>query len=59
MSNITKSKQRRNNGERVRTKYSKPQLKLFGPVGALTQGGSGPNSEGMMMAMPADRQVRV
>ena len=43
-----------NNGEqprRFRSAYSAPSIRLFGPVGALTQAGTGLNSEVMSMGM--------
>jgi len=32
-------------------KYARPKLKVFGQVGALTQGGTGLEAEGMMGMM--------
>jgi hypothetical protein len=35
----------------VRAAYSTPKLKVFGPVGALTQAGSMKNTENFVMGM--------
>jgi len=38
--------------------YVSPKLKVFGPVGALTQSGTGMASEMLMLMFPMDMQNR-
>lgn len=54
MGNETKSNKDQQARQRPRTAYVAPSLREFGPIGSLTQSGTGMNQEGMMGAMPTN-----